>query len=73
VVVVEDPQPPPKSIGAALAVVVVVDVVGLAPLHAFDDPQASKLEVRFMEGDLAAAGTGAGAGVGWERLKAEVE
>jgi hypothetical protein len=55
-------------------VVAVVEVVGLASDQAFEEPQASKLEVRLIEGDLAAAGAGAGAGagVGCERLKAEV-
>lgn len=74
VLVVELPHPPPKS---AAAVVFVVDVVGLESDHAFEEPHASKLEVRLMDGDLAAAGAGAGAGAGVgcgeERLNAELE
>lgn len=71
----ELPHPPPKSevAGAAAAVVLVDEVVGFASDQAFEEPQASKLEVRLIEGDIAAAGAGAGAGAGWDRLNAELE
>ena len=67
-----DPHPPKSPIPEAEAVVVDVEVVGLASDHAFEEPHASKFDVRFMEGDLAAAGAGAGAGAGFERLNAEL-
>lgn len=59
----EEPQPPKSPADDdAVALVLVVDVVGFESLHAFDEPQASKFDVRFIAGDFAAAGAGAGAG-----------
>jgi hypothetical protein len=51
-------DPHPKSLDA-VAVAVLVDVVGFASFQALEEPQASKFDERLIVGDLVALCTGA--------------